>query len=109
MAKITPAGFEALWEGVKNQPRVRTAQAAPIQADLSLTGILNHYMAMAAQHRDQGKISQQDYADLNTAAEALKAVLARVNDSALVADAVTQNAARIELKIRSKTSGTQER
>jgi hypothetical protein len=106
MAYINPAEFESLWEGVKNRPLVRAAKAAPISADLSLTGILNHYMTMAGKHREQGKISQQDYDDLQTAVNNLKAVLARINDSAMVADAAAENAAAIEVKMRAKTSGT---
>jgi hypothetical protein len=106
--QVNQAEFEALWAGVKERPQVRTAkvaQTAPaIQADLSLTGILNQYMAMAANYNQQGKISAQDYADLNTAVDALKTVLARINDSALVAQAVAQNAAALQQKMGSKTS-----
>lgn len=104
MAQINPAEFEALWESVKDRPLVRTAQPAPIQPDLSLTGILNQYMTMAANHRDQGKISPQNYAALNAAVDALKAVLALIDDGALVADAVAQNAAAIRQRMESKTS-----
>lgn len=98
MAQMNPADFEALWNGVKERPLVRVAQPAAIQADLSLTGILNQYMAMAATQQSQGKISAQDYSDLTTAVNALKAVLARINDSALVADA----AAQVQPKLQSK-------
>jgi hypothetical protein len=100
MAQMNPEDFEALWNGVKERPLVRAAQPTPIQADLSLTGILNHYMAMAATHQSQGKISAQDYADLSAAVDALKAVLVRINDSALVADA----AAQVQQKLQSKGS-----
>jgi len=104
MAQMNQTDFETLWENVKERPMVRRALAAPIQADLSLTGILNQYMAMAATHRDQGKISPQDYADLNTAVDALKAVLVRINDSGLVADAAAQKAEAIQLKMGNKIS-----
>jgi hypothetical protein len=106
MAYLKPAEFESLWEGVKTRPLVRAAQVAPIAADLSLTGMLNHYMSMAGKHREQGKISQQDHDDLQTAVNSLKAVLARIHDSALVADAAAENAAAIEMKMRAKTGGT---
>jgi len=105
MAYINPAEFESLWEGVKNRPLVRAAQPPPVAADLSLTGILNHYMAMAGKHREQGKISSQDYDALHAAVESLKAVLARIHDGALVAEAAAENAAAIEAKMRAKTGG----
>jgi hypothetical protein len=104
MAQMNQADFETLWSGVQAGPLVRAAQPAAIQADLSLTGILNQYMAMAATQQGQGKISAQDYADLTTAVDALKTVLARINDSALVADAAAQNAAAIQQKMQSKSS-----
>ncbi len=100
MAQMNQADFEALWSGVQGHPQVRLAQPAPIQVDLSLTGILNQYMTMAATQQGQGKISAQDYSDLNTAVEALKTILARINDSALVADA----AAQAQQKLQSKGS-----
>jgi hypothetical protein len=105
MAHINPEEFEKLWESAKVQPVVRRPQAAAIKADLSLTGILNRYMAMAANHREWGKISQQDYNDLDSAVNALKSVLARINDSALVAEAAAKNAALIEQKMSAKKSG----
>jgi hypothetical protein len=98
MPHFDHAQFEALWQNVKNLPMVRHAQPAPIQADLSLTGILDHYMAMAAKQREWGKLNQYDYNDLETAVNALKKVLARVKDSELVADAAARNAAAIQAK-----------
>lgn len=102
MAHINPAEFETLWEGVKDRPLVRTAQPAPPQTGVPLAKVLDSYMTMAAGHRDQGKLSAQDYADLNTAVNALKVVLDRINDSALVADAATRNAADIAQKMKAK-------
>lgn len=102
MAHINSEDFESLWEGVKERPLIRRAQPAPIKADLSLTGILNRYMTVAANQREWGKISQQEYNDLNAAVSALKVVLGRMNESAIVADAVTQNAAEIQAKLGPK-------
>ncbi len=102
MAQMNAADFEALWESIKERPLVRSGPAVPIQADLSLTGILNRYMAIAANHREWGKISQLDYNDLSSAVNALKTVLARINDSALVADAAAQNAVALQQKMGSK-------
>ena len=99
MPHIDHAQFEALWQNVKSKPVVQRAQAAPIQADLSLTGILTHYMAMAALQREWGKISQQDYNDLDAATNALKAVLVRIKDPDLVAEASARNAAVIQAKL----------
>ena len=53
---------------------------------------------MATTAKNQGKISAQDYNDLQTAVNALKAILARINESPLVAAAVAQNAAAIQQK-----------
>lgn len=99
MPHIDHAEFEALWQRVKAQPLARRTTPAPVQADLSLTGILTHYMAMAALQREWGKLTQQDYNDLEAAANALKAVLARVNDSELVAEAAARNATAIQAKL----------
>jgi hypothetical protein len=96
---MTSAEFEALWQNVKTQPLVRPAGATPIQVDLSLTGILNQYMTMAANYRDQGRISPEEYSILDAAVSALKAVLAGINDSQLVADAAAQNAAALQQKL----------
>jgi hypothetical protein len=106
MAQMNQADFETLWNGLQARPMARVAQPTPIQVDLSLTGILTQYMTMAANQQSQGKISAQDYADLNTAVAALKTVLARINDSALVADAVAQNAAAIQQKIEGGNSSS---
>lgn len=105
MPHIDHAEFEALWQRVKAQPLARRAAApAPVQADLSLTGIVNHYMAMAALQREWGKLTQQDYNDLEAAVNALKAVLARINDSELVAEAATRNATAIQAKFAKPAS-----
>jgi hypothetical protein len=98
MPQMDHAQFEALWERAKAQPLARRAAPAPIQADLSLTGIVNHYMTMAALQREWGKLTQQDYNDLESAVNALKNVLARINDTELVAEAAARNATAIQAK-----------
>jgi hypothetical protein len=98
MPHMDHAQFETLWQNVKTQPLVRRATPAPVQADLSLTGILNHYMTMAAQQREWGKLSQQDLNDLEAAVNALKAVLVRIHDSELVTEAAARNATAIQAK-----------
>ncbi len=95
---INAAEFEALWENAKNQPHFRKVETPVIHADLSLTGILNQYVAMVARQREWGKVSQQDFNDLTSAVDTLKSVLTRVNDRGLVADAAAQNAAVIQQK-----------
>jgi hypothetical protein len=104
VAQINSAQFEALWQSAKSQPVFRKAETEPIQLDLSLSGILNQYMMMAARYRDKGRVSQTDYDDLAAAVTALKAILVRINDSDLVADAKSQNAAVIEEQIREKAA-----
>lgn len=98
MAPINSAEFESLWQNTKNQPRFRKVDMPLIQADLSLTGILNQYMTMVSRQREWGKVSQPDFNDLSAAVDALKAVLVRINDRALVSDAAAQNAAAIQQK-----------
>jgi hypothetical protein len=96
---IDPSAFETLWQAAKTQPRFRKVETPLIQADLSLTGILNQYMAMVSRQREWGKLSQQDFNDLSSAVDTLKSVLTRINDRGLVADAAAQNAAVIQQKL----------
>lgn len=99
MPHFDHAQFETLWQNVKNAPLVRRAEPAPIHADLSLSGILDHYMAMARLQREWGKVSSQDYIALEYAVNALKGILVKINDSELVADAAARNAAAIQAKL----------
>lgn len=96
---INASDFESLWQTAKNQPRFRKVETPLIQADLSLTGILNQYMAMVSRQREWGKLSQQDFNDLTAAVDTLKSVLTRINDRGLVADAATQNSVIIQQKL----------
>jgi len=98
MPQMDHAQFEALWQRAKAQPLARRTTSAPVQPDLSLTGIVNHYMTMAALQREWGKLTQQDYNDLEAAVNTLKIVLARINDSELVAEAAARNATAIQAK-----------
>jgi hypothetical protein len=99
MAPINSADFESLWQSAKSQPRFRKVETPAAPADLSLTGILNQYMAMVSRQREWGKVSQQDFNDLTAAVDTLKSVLVRINDRGLVADAAAQNAAVIQQKL----------
>jgi hypothetical protein len=99
MAPISSTEFETLWQNAKSQPRFRKVEMPLIQTDLSLTGILNQYVAMVSRQREWGKLSQQDFNDLTTAVDGLKSVLARINDRGLVAEAAAQNAAVIQQKL----------
>jgi hypothetical protein len=99
MPHMDHAQFEALWQKVKELPLVRRAETKPVQADLSLSGLLDHYMNMAAQQQTEGKLTQPDYNDLQAAVNALKVVLARIKDSELVADAMARNAAAIQARL----------
>jgi hypothetical protein len=99
MAPINSTEFESLWQSARSQPRFRKVETPLIQADLSLTGILNHYMTMVSRQREWGKISQQDFNDLTAAIDTLKSVLTRINDRGLVSDASAQNAAVIQQKL----------
>lgn len=104
MPQLTSQQFAALWESVKNGPVYTQADVKPIQADLSLSGLLDQYVTMATQSHNQGKISQQDYTDLTAGVNALKAILARINDKQLVADWVSQRATAITQQINAKVA-----
>jgi hypothetical protein len=104
MAPINSTEFETLWQNAKAQPRFRKVETPAIQADLSLTGILNQYMAMVSRQREWGKLSQQDFNDLSAAIDSLKSVLSRINDRGLVADSFAQNAAVIQQKLGGRVS-----
>jgi hypothetical protein len=101
---INSAEFESLWQNAKTQPRFRKVEMPMIEADLSLTGILNQYLAMVARQREWGKLSQTDFNDLTAAIDTLKAVLTRINDRALVAEAVSQSAVLIQQKLGGRVS-----
>jgi hypothetical protein len=90
VAQITSAEFEALWESAKSQPAFRKVEPAPIKADLSLAGILDRYLEMTAGFRDKGRVSQIDHDALAAAVHAMKAILVRINDAALVAEAMAK-------------------
>jgi hypothetical protein len=84
--------FEALWQSATTQPVSAPAQTTPVQIDLSLGGMLDQYVAMVATYRDAGRVSQDDYTALVAAVSDLKAILSRINDAELVADAFAQRA-----------------
>jgi hypothetical protein len=88
MSVITAEQFEALWAGAKSQPVSRKPHVQPVQVDLSLTRILTQYMAMAAKFHNTGKISQADFEALTAAVATLNAILVRINDKDLVAEAM---------------------
>jgi hypothetical protein len=99
MPHFDHAQFETLWQNVKNQPLVRRAAPAPIGADLTLSGILDHYMTMARLQREWGKLSQQDYIALEYAVNALKGILVHIKDAELVAEAIARNTVAIQAKL----------
>jgi diketogulonate reductase-like aldo/keto reductase len=90
VAQFSSEQFEALWESAKNKPVSRQVEATPYKADLSLTGVLNQYMKMAASYREKGKINMLDYNELVLAVNALKGILAKINDTELVVEAMSQ-------------------
>ena len=104
MSQLTPQQFDALWESAKSGPVFRQADVKPIQADLSLSGILDQYMAMAARYRDQGTISHLDYDELAAGVTALKVILARIKDKDLVAQEMSRRADTIAQQVRAKVT-----
>jgi len=93
MTTFDSAQFEALWQSATTQPVTPPAtqtNAKPV--DLSLGSILDRYLAMVATQRDDGKVSQEDYDALAAAMGEIKPILARINDSDLVAQAQAVNA-----------------
>ncbi|MGI9145530.1 MAG: hypothetical protein ACR2IK_03110 [Chloroflexota bacterium] len=93
MTTFDSAQFEALWQSATTQPVTPPAtqtKAKPV--DVSLGSILDRYLAMVATQRDDGKVSQEDYDALAAAMGEVKTILARINDSDLVAQAKAVNA-----------------
>jgi hypothetical protein len=88
------AQFEALWQSANSQPvSTPTTQARPVaQVDLSLSSMLDRYLAMVGPYRDNGQVSQDDYNALAAAIADLKTILTRINDADLVKAAMTRSA-----------------
>jgi len=87
------AQFEALWQSAKSQPVSTPAQPKPVaQIDLSLSSMLDQYLAMVGPYRDKGQVSQDDYNALASEIADLKTILTRINDADLVKDAMTRSA-----------------
>ncbi len=84
MAKLNSEEFEALWQSCQKAPVVHQATTTPIQLDLSLSGMLDQYLAMATRFLGQGKINAADHGALMAAVAELKLILNRINDQALV-------------------------
>ena len=93
MTQMDASQFEALWQSAKTQPASPPAQTNPVaQIDLSLSSMLDQYLAMVGPYRDSGQVSQDDYNALTSAISDLKTILTRINDSDLVAKAIAQRA-----------------
>jgi hypothetical protein len=92
MTQMDSAQFEALWQSANTQPvsAPTQTQTAPVQIDLSLGAMLDQYLTMVGTYRDSGKVSQDDYNALAAAIADLKTILARIDDPALVTDAMAQ-------------------
>jgi hypothetical protein len=86
MAELTAEEFEALWQDAQKGPVVREAAVQPVQLDMSLSAVLDHYATIADGFLAQGKISKADHDALMAAIAALKAVLAAINEKDLVAE-----------------------
>lgn len=84
MAKLSPDEFEALWQSCQQAPVVHQATTAPVQLDLSLSGMLDQYLAMASRFLAQGKINPADHGALIVAVADLKLILNRINDKGLI-------------------------
>jgi hypothetical protein len=96
VTQFDSAQFEAMWQSAQTQPVTPPAQVTPVQVDVSLGSMLDQYLAMVANHRDAGKVSSDDYNALATAISDLKTILARINDSDLVADAIARRKATVQ-------------
>jgi len=90
MAQITAAQFEALWATAQKQPTTTTVAPVAIKADLSLSGVLDQYLALVSKSVTAGAVAQADYTQLATAVANVKPILTRINDTAIVAKAMLE-------------------
>jgi hypothetical protein len=102
MAELTAQEFEALWQEALKGPVVREAAVKPIQVDMSLSTILDHYAAMADGFLAQGKISKVNHDALIAAIVALKAVLAHINEKDLVAEHIANTAKVVQQQVQTQ-------
>ena len=106
MAQINSAQFEALWANAQQQPATTTIAPVPTTADLSLSGVLDKYLALVSKSVASGTVAQADYNDLATAVASVKPVLVRINDSALVTQAMSVKVAVPPPPVKPVTPGT---
>jgi hypothetical protein len=102
MAQLSSDQFESLWQSVKGGPVIRPPSAKPAQVGVSLSTLLDQYLASAGRSRDKGKINGTDYEALASAISALKAVLVRINDGQLVTEWASDRANVLAQQARTK-------
>ena len=104
MADLTAEEFEALWQEAQKGPVVREAAVKPIQLDMSLSAVLDHYATMADGFLAQGKISKVDHDALMAAIAALKAVLAAIDEKNLVAQHMASTTHAVQQQAQAQIS-----
>jgi hypothetical protein len=104
MAQLNFEEFEALWKSCQRAPIVRQATTAPIQHDLSLSGILDQYVVMANRFLAQGKISAADHDALVASVANLKQILNRMNDPDLVRQEMVSRAKVVVQRIEDQVT-----
>ena len=92
MSQLTSQQFEALWQQSQHQFVMQPAAVQPIQLDLSLSQMLDRFMAMADRFLAQKKIKQADYDELVEAVARLRPILLRINEQDLLSREMSQRA-----------------
>jgi hypothetical protein len=90
--------FEIKWEQALKQPPVKQVDVQKIEADISVSTILDRFLLIAERSLKQGKIEKADYDDLVVHTSNLKKVLTKIKEKDLVNEEMAKRAKLRELK-----------
>lgn len=90
MKKSELENFETIWEKSLQEPNLIQADVKKREIDLSLTTILDRFMALAEKSFKQNKIKKMDYDELINQTNGFKKILAKINDKAIISNEMTE-------------------
>lgn len=84
---LTKEQFETKWQAAQTSPvTIPPAEAVDTTKwDFSLTSVLDRFLVIEDKFLSQGKVNKADHDDLLSKINALKSVLARINEKDLMA------------------------
>jgi len=77
---------------VDSAPVLRQVQGKRIEADFTLSAMIGHFLTLATEALAQGKIREADYAELVRLSQEMMALLERIGERELLADAARKRA-----------------